>query len=705
MPNLNLAIKYIQKLDFLKKRAFKKNTLNILFLIIAIVYTSNVSFGQFKTSVPTEFNFISINARALEKQFEYTIDKDTPTTPQQFTLDKTGFILHLKPAQINNTNISKLRIFSSDGTEVEIFNFLDNSYFGLVDPQKTYIIAQEINPPCDKLIKTLNLNPNSAICPNAIVYKLFDNIMINSDTSFTVPFLNLTEFYSIPLSIPNNTNLLNNDFNLVNISDTSSNETLSLASLLSHSELCIISSLKTKNPSKATDCTFTNKNIQSFIVFNNALKSNAICFIQSSSGQISSSSSGSNLLQISTLSLEDLTSSSGSYIFPSCSSGTITCNQGKSICINNLQAETQCKNIEGLFISGCKTNFAFFKNTDSSLLQNNLFLVFPYIQKTFSKLNHEVLIQVKKKSNPQNSPIEISTNSPQKLFLDSYNYSLIENLGSLSTLKSPINRTSFNLTVPIVLNQELNKVEFSVEPEEGSITPFSNINNISVLSKLNITGSEKNNFVRFKLSANNNVKIKNLSDTIPEKNSKQQTQPNQKDKITISSYLPKTLSNIGLDKVYTFVEQDVTPSTDKEGKPIDLVTNKSKSEIIISTVYMDIDLNNVTTPISLESQMSSLIIGNQQLQNQIKLSGFVISPDRRPILEDKYKATISISKLFKIKENTFVNWVYSDLKAKDEPAVTNFFSFSFLPTSTYQCNLKFDSNREALLKKYGVIKK
>ena len=89
---------------------------------------------------------------------------------------------------------------------------------------------------------------------------------------------------------------------------------------------------------------------------------------------------------------------------------------------------------------------------------------------------------------------------------------------------------------------------------------------------------------------------------------------------------------------------------------------------------------------------------------QGNLSGFLLPPDFRPVIEDGYRAGITFTMTINLLNDETLKIIYTDLKTKDETPLTNFFSFSFLPFGEYDVDLGFDSDRVKLFQNEGVIK-
>ncbi|MBI2995711.1 MAG: hypothetical protein HYY52_03265 [Candidatus Melainabacteria bacterium] len=594
MQNLNLAINV---------STHKKLFLLTTFTLVISLFAVYKSYSQTSQSLPPEFANLSVNSRAIEKKFDFIVDKNSSNITQNLNLDKTGVILHLQTSPKIKDNNTKLKLLSSDNELIDVLTFKDTQgFFNLIDPSKSYSILQEIMSDCNELIKKFNLNQENTICPDSQTYKLLENIMITTDTSFKINLFTPIEFYKVNLSLPNNLQKLDSDFKTVGIKNNEASiNTINLANLLMSGEFCFVSSTKVKNPIKSTDCFFSNKNIQ-----------------------------------------------------------VIT---------------------------------SFFPNNKDNLSQN-LELVFPYIFNTFNKQNHEYLLKYNENFQGSNEPQEVNKDSKDKLFLESYNFNLVTNLGRILTPKTRVKKNIYSLNNSIALDQILNKITFNIPQEklEAIINPFTDTSIDSVLTKL-ILNSQNS----FSLSIDNNIVPKDLLD--PEIK-KQTTQNN----LQISLFLPANIFDLILNRIYSSVEQTKAPSVDEKGKPIEVVNDKSRADLQFSKSFEGIDLTQPNANITLDINPVTQILNDKDFINQLPITGFLIPPDFRPVIEENYRATISFSMTLNLKNNNILQINYSDLKTKDESKFVNFFSFKFLPQGKYQASIKFDGNRGAFFKNAGVIK-
>lgn len=262
--------------------------MTVLLFIILFLIACGPSYSQAELTLPSEFQNLSINARALRKKIDFTLDSSTINTSQNFVLDKAGLILHLVPVPKIKDENTKLKIFSNDGTEIETYKFIDDTVFALVDPQKSYSIFEEIVPKCDDFIKAFGFEQISVICPDTELFKLYGNIIIDKDTSFKINLQKPGDFYSATLILPEDTQLVpSDDFTNIHV-DLDSGSSLSLgfqrpsvniANLLSVGNLCFIGKKKNTSKSELANCSFVNNNVNSIITFKNSFKDKDISVI------------------------------------------------------------------------------------------------------------------------------------------------------------------------------------------------------------------------------------------------------------------------------------------------------------------------------------------------------------------------------------------------------------------------------------------
>ena len=625
MLSLNQVIRSSFIANFCKS-IFYRRWGNLYIALIMFFFTTTLKMlAQEQLQLPTEFQNISVNLKALEKDFEFILNPESSKVTQNFILDKTGVILHLKPSSEIKNNTTKIRIFSTTGEESEMFHFIDNSLFALVDPEKTYYIVQEIIPSCDRLTKIFNLDNSASICPDSIAYKLYNNIMIDNDTSLPINLQTPSEFYKIPLSLPPNTqqSTQENNQNPITIITTKSSETktenpknINLASLLKSGRLCFVSGAKSNDKAALSECSFTDPNIKSLIIFKN--------------------------------------------------------------------------NFKEKMISNQNTN-----------------LLFSFLPNKFNTLNHDILFEFNEDIKSQNKAVEITRQSQEQLHFDNYDSNLKIKLGQIIPIKTRVKKNIFNLNNPIVLNKVLNKTTINIPlgEIEAIINPFTDMSKDSFLTNLQIKGIENKSPNSFNISIDNNIVIKNLLDPISDTNTMSKAQiTTSQDNLEITSYLPEGTFNLTFIRSYSSVEQTTAPSTDEKGKPIEIVNNKSRVDLVLSKNFSNNQLTSISDSLKLDIEKSSRLLDNKDFKDELSLSGFLSPPDRRPVIEEGYRATIELSMTINLKPDNFLKITYSDLKAKDETPLTNFFNFLFLPSGTYDANIKFDSDRTKLFQKAGVIK-
>jgi len=95
MLNLNQVIKLT--LHYLKQNHKSRSIFLLLSTTVFLLYSCdfNAAFCQTSQTLPQEFQFLSINSRALEKTIDVTIDSLSSQNIQNIPLDKTGVLLHI----------------------------------------------------------------------------------------------------------------------------------------------------------------------------------------------------------------------------------------------------------------------------------------------------------------------------------------------------------------------------------------------------------------------------------------------------------------------------------------------------------------------------------------------------------------------------------------------------------------------------------
>lgn len=612
MPNSNPAIKSSQN---------KRHHKHIWFYVILLPLILP-ALAQTQQSIPQEFSNLTINQRALEKTTEITVDETTSPVTQNLALDKTGLILHLQTSPKIKDNTTKIRIFSSDGEEVKTFNFIDGTIFALVDPDKTYSIIQEIQPKCNELISTFAFDPLTTVCPDKESFKLFDNIMLISDTSYMFMLRTPSEFYTVKLQLPDGTIQQEGNFKNIEINNTDqiTNSSVNIASLLKQGDICLLGSTKSKTKFTASKCSFENKNVQSLLLFHNDFN-------------------------------------------------------------------------------------------EKTLTNGNIDLIFSFLPNIFSNLTHEFLFNISETVKSEDIGPEITKTSSKKLFLENYTSTYNFNLGELKLAKTRIKKNIFKVTNPFLLDKTLNKTAIKIpfSDSEAVINPFTDKTIDSILTNLSIIGKEKKLPNSFNVSIDNNITLKNSQEPKEEEKPNTTTQTRQQtlqesEFLTVSSLIPTGTYDLKLNRQFSYIEQNIAPTVDEKGKPKNIINNKSTLHLTLEKTFEDLDLNNPEASLTLEAEKSANLLENKSFTSQLELSGFLIPPDFRPVVEEGYRATIELFMSIKLSADDSVSISYSDLKTKDEVPFTNFFKFSFLPKGVYQANIKFDADREKIFEMAGIVK-
>ena len=712
----------------------------IFFLLSAIFVLCEHSYCQTELTLPTEFQNLSTNARVLGKKFTFTLDSDTNGTSQSFVLDKTGFILHLVPSPKITNGGTKIRIFLSDGTEIQTYNFIDDTVFALVDSEKSYSIYEEIIPKCDDFVKAFEFDQSSVICPDSELLKLNENIMIDKDTSFRISLRKPEEFYSAVLTLPENTQLVKNFTNInVSLGDIGDSEPgfkrapVNIASLLAVGKLCIVSKKKTSSITELSSCSLVNKNVNSIITFKNSLTATPSKAIITLSGI----PAGTNALVVevtfdnAVLKLGGTSADNGEIVFSDADSIRISSDINLpstvklTVDLTGVAVGTSpflVKNIldmlgsSGVAIPGVMAAVDISSisvapsststySMDKDISMGVLNVVFSLIPGRFNTLLHNYVFEFAEDIVSTDSPVEINSISPEKYFFKNNKSGFNINLGQISTVAKKNRKNIFSLTNPIELNRTLNNASFAVPLNnlDASLTLSLNKTNLNIfLNNVSLMGNE-NPLNAFNLSTNNNIVIKNLLDS-PQKKDKQRFQITPSSSLIISSYLSDKLSNLTISRNYTFVEQIVAPSVDDKGKPIEVVNNKSKADLILLKNLSAIDLSRQISSFLLPIEKTTTLLNNASFTMQGNVSGFLLPPDFRPVLEDGYRAGVEFTMTINLTNNETLKIIYADLKTKDETPLTNFFNFSYLPLGIYDVDLKFDSDRMKLFQKGGVLK-
>ena len=695
---------------------------SLLFLIFFV--SGNCAYCQTELTLPPEFQNLSIDSKALNKKSEFTLDSTTIGANQSFVLDKTGFILHLVSSPNIKDENTKIKIFTSDGIEVQTYKFIDDTLFALVDPQQTYSVCEEIMPKCDDLTMIFGFDQASTICPDTELFKLYENIMIDKDTSFKINLRNPTEFYSVALTLPQNTNfLMAKDFSNMKVSLGNSIDSLlgikrppvNIANLLPLSTLCLVSKKKTASKTEFASCSFVNSNVNSIITFKNSLTvapSKAVI-------TVSGIPTGTDAIFLNTvfdnaiLKLGKISTDNGGILFSDAGFIEVSSEMdlpkevkltvdliGTAVGISPLSIEN-ILDANGTPIPGVmaivapdsvSTVFSSTStySTDKDISTGILNVVFSFIPGKFNKLSNTYVFEYAEDVKSQDKPVEISSSSPEKFFFENNDSNFSINLGQISTSVNKNKKNAFSLINPIELNKILNDASFSVSLNtiEPLLTLISNDMSFNAfLNSISFAGDE-NMLNVYNLSTNNNIVIKNLFDLELSRKNKQRFQINNFDSLIISSYLPENLSSLKVGRGYTFVEQSLAPSVDEKGKSIEVVNNKSKADLILQKTFSNIDLSNQINPYITTVETSSILLSSKLFTMQGGLSGFLVPPDFRPVLEEGYRATVEFAMTINfVSNNETLKIIYADLKTKDETPLTNFFRLTVLFQSLWYISL------------------
>ena len=709
----------------------------LIFLFLTIFVLCESSYCQTELPLPTEFQNISINARALSKEFEFTLDSNTASTNQNFSLDKTGHILHLVPFPKIDDENTKIKIFASDGSKVQTYRFIDDTIFALVDPQRTYSIYEEIIPKRDDLIMSFEFDQASTICPYTELFKLYENIMIDKDTSFKINLRKPDYVYSITASIsPNTQFLMAENFRNINISlgttsqTVSKREQINIADMLPLGSLCFVSKKKKPGIKEITSCSLINDNVNSVITFKNSLAAvppksvitvsaippntntfalkiafdndilklneaftdnGMIVFSDTGLVEIFSDMSLPKTIEL-TVGLSGIALGMSSFlvenILDMANNGTV---------ITQAIATTD---VDSISVIPDSTSTYF---TDKDVSTGMLNILFSLIPGRLNSLFTSYVFEFSEDIKSKNQSTEINNSSQDKYFFESYGSSFSVNLGPILAVVKKVKKNVISLTNPIKLNKTLNDNYFSIplnKTEAILSLPLSTMSFDSFLSNISLSTNEDSLNV-YNLFVENNIVIKNLLDLEHDNQKLRTVVP---DSLIISSYLPDKLSNLTINRNYTFVEQITATNVDDTGDSIEITNNKSRADLILSKSFSNIDSLNQTNPFLLSIEKPSVLLNNKSFNKQGNLTGFLIPPDFRPILENGYRATIGFTMTINLADNEILKIMYADLKTKDETPLSDFFSFSFLPFGKYDVNLEFDSNRTKLFQNAGTIK-
>ena len=327
-------------------------------------------------------------------------------------------------------------------------------------------------------------------------------------------------------------------------------------------------------------------------------------------------------------------------------------------------------------------------------------LIYPSYEKP-QEVKFDYILRHEGELASKDKPTEINNKSVKKYFFDNYKLILGINLGTLNTFKTKINRRAFSLNNPINISKSIKGASLEIPSSSIGVitTPFTDKSTQAFLRSLNI--SNKNKSGLFSFSTTNNILIKNLIEESDDGNTLNQSASN-KNNLIISTFLPDDITELDITKTYTALETSTGASSDENGNVIQVINDKAKAELLISKKIKGFDLKK---PILLQTEPSSTTFANVLFSNQTPLSGFIIPPDSRPVVEDGYRATAEFSMIINIDPQTNINIKYFELKTKDESKLVNFFKFNFLPIGTYSVKLRFDGDRKKLLQNLGLIQK
>ncbi len=726
--------------------------LRFTFVILLLLFIcTNLGFCQTELTLPTEFQNLPLNTKALEKNFSFTVDSNTAGTAQNFILDKTGFILHLVPSPKIKDSNTKLRIFSNDGIELQTYKFIDDTIFALADPLKTYSIFEEITPDCNNLTTIFGLDPSSTICPNSELFKLNENLMITKDTSFKISLRAPADYFSLALSLPNDTQFSQQeDFSNIKVSigDISSlsnsgvevnRPSVNIANLLNLGNLCLVSKKKTASKTEITNCSFINNNVNSIISFKNSLIATPSKVIITVSGI----PTGTNTFILETpfdnaiLKLNGASTDNGNVTFLNADSnkieifsdmnlpatvklaidltgiktGTSPISVGNIILGTNGAAITGAMaaiDISSIAVALSPTSTYF---TDKDISMGVINALFPFIHGRFNTtLSHNCIFEYEENFKSSNAAIEITNSSPEKYFFENNSSNFSINLGEILPIAKKNKKNVFTLNNPIEINKTLNDISFSIPLDKAeslvTLTSLNNMNFDIFFSNLSLNGIESPSN-SYKLSTNNNIIIKNLPESDTTTNNKTRLQTTPTNSLIVSSYLPEKLSSLIVNRDYTFVEQFTAPSVDeKSGKAVEVINNKSRADLTLSKSFLNLDLLNQPNSFTLALEKPSVLLNNKSFTKQGSISGFLLPPDSRPVIEADYRATIKFTTAtnLNLSNSETLKIIYADLKTRNETPLTNFFSFSYLPFGTYNVNLRFDSDRTKLFQNADLMK-
>lgn len=339
-----------------------------------------------------------------------------------------------------------------------------------------------------------------------------------------------------------------------------------------------------------------------------------------------------------------------------------------------------------------------FKDLDLSNNENTINITFPFPKRLFNNLDHKLILEIKEDFSAKTLAKEINGDSLDQFLFEGYNITLNSYLNNIPKSTTKINKNTFNLNESVNLNQTRKKItlNFLKDDIEAIIKPFIDQNESSTLTSLNISGKNNNLTNILNISLPNNIKLKNSEE--PDDQLLNRFQTTARSNLEITTYLPSDVYNINIERIYSAIEQNIAPSVNDEGESIEIVNDKAKVDLTFNKIFSSLELPDTSTGITSLTlkKASKLIEKENDFNNQLTISGFLIPPDFRPLVEPDYRATISLSRTFPVSEDESFSINYSELKTKEEVTFTNFFKFLFLPSGLYNAILEFNGNREEL---------
>lgn len=647
-----------------------------LFLILLLVIPFYAGNSLAQTSdvnpAPREFGFLTPNSKATTKSFTFSVTPESSSIDQNFNLDVTGTILH-NPLMIQMTEILLL---DQNNNEIQYIDLEDGTLFALLESDKSYKVIQSITPECSNLIMGFDISETEVLCPDKVLIKVIDELMVVSDVSLQISDLMLTSpnnTYLLGLSVPESTVQFNN-FPLLEISEANTSfnaqvledpiteptnndeennsdsgeditdlidsilNQVNIANLLSKGKLCIVS--RAKAPQKkdrkklfSRSCQFDSPDIQTIVVYENDLRN------------------------------KDLTP--------------------KQVIRTTIDDEGIAK----------------------SETTHEIDLIFPFLNKAINRLNNEVVLNIKEDIETVNEPTELLTDSTNKFLFESGSYEINYNLGKINKQRERIKKRKFKLKNPVTANGTLKKTTFNTGTTQSNviINPFTDATQESFLTNISYELNESNDGVKnIKSSLKNNIVLRNQLDLDSNISSKVLAQTTENENLTYKAFIPEGTFDSIFTRTYSSIEQNIAPSVDETTGANKLIVNdKSRLDLTIQNTSEETNPTSSDT-VTIQSTNPETVFNNSSFMNQLMSSGFLIPPDFRPIVEDGYRATISFTMSIITMTNDTININYQELQTKDEVSITNFFNFSFLPLGDYDVDLKFNANRRKNFQTLGI---